>query len=154
MSHRNFNTRNMKVAFYDVDEYEEYMEDMDNETLTKLLLGIDYGLERADNRCTNVRMIVVLDPEVRVSDKQRAAVMAHLADKSTTILTIMDDLVVCMTPTKHVFALKILGEAKYITAAPPVAPPTNDEALAESQFEELDDMGLTQECDLSMEPFL
>ena len=72
--------------------------------------------------------------------------MAHLQEKQLTILSTMENVVVAKTKEDRIFALNITGGAKFVAVAP--AP---DDGSTGSQFVELDDMGLTQECVLDLE---
>ena len=133
------------MAFFDIDEEDRNVAPLSQASLTKLHAAIDYAIERTVTRDTNVKLCAVLDPDVEVNSEQTAALMAQLHEKQLTILSTMEDLVVAKTKEDRIFAFKINGGAKFVAVAP--AP---DDGSTGSQFVELDDMGLTQECLLEL----
>ena len=142
---RNYNTKEMKVAFFDRDEDDPNIASLSQATLTKLLSAIDYGIERTVTRNTNVKLCTLLDPDVEVSKEQMDGIMTRLREKQLTILVTTEDLVVGKTNDGKIFTLKITGGAKFVASIPAPAP---DDGSTGSQFDELENMGLTQECNL------
>ena len=146
MSSRNFNTKEMKIAFFDIDEDDRNVQPLSQPTMTKLLAGISYGIERSINRDTNVRMVVVLEPDSQVTAEQTTLVMDHLEAKDVTVISTFDEVVIGkIDGTNRIFALKLIGGARFVASS---AGATDDGSTG-SDFGFVEE-GLTQECNMAV----
>ena len=141
---RNFNTREMKVAFFDVDEDARNITHLEEGTMKKLLQAIDYSIERGKNRNTDVRMFVVLDLEVAPGPVQGDALMAGLKEKNVRVLVTGVDLIVGQTEEGHIITIKFAGAAGFVKHQD-----LNQSGDSSGSGFGYVEEGLTQECNLN-----
>lgn len=139
---RNFNSSNMKIAFFDMDIDERSMVSLDETSMKKLLKAIDYGIERASNREIDVRMFALINPDLDLSTEQKATVMTHIANagRANILSTIEDIIVLQLTDKKHTVIIKIFGGSSFNKVA------TGGDSSEGSKCEDYSDFGLTQVC--------
>jgi hypothetical protein len=144
MSSRNFNTAQMKINFFDIDEEDRNVSALGENSFKKLLKAIDYAAERALNRELNVRMYVILDPEMELTSELTASMMEHIDKRELTLIATTEDTIsVQLKKERFVVTIKLLGGATLVVT--PFSK-NKDDSDSGSDAENFEDLGLTQEC--------
>ena len=143
MTSNNFNTQEMKTAFFDFDEQDREITRLPQGSLAKLLRAIDYGIKRTTNRGINVKLHVLFDTDTFLDSDQSSQVMKRLEAKGATVIMTMEDLVVSKTDEGHIFAIRLSGGCKFQAVKANV---DEDDSSTGSGYDAMADMGLTQEC--------
>ena len=146
-----FNTKEMKVAFFDVDHKERDDAAMKDKTMDRLKCAINASIFRADYRNTDVVMMVVLAPTSIVTDEQSAELMAHIHSKKGRVIVTLGNLIVFEIgegSNTYKITIDFSGGSKHI-------PVSSDDRSGDadtsddSGYANIAGMGLTQECNLT-----
>ena len=140
-----FNTAEMRIMVFDMNEDQRTVVPLTEPSMTKLIKGLTYAIERAQNREIDVRFYCVMDPDTRISTDQSLKIMEHLRDSGVDVLFTSLDLVIGRNDQRDKIAFNFLGgnsNAGFIKAI--IKTEEEDEDNNGSQFTGYVDEGLTQ----------
>jgi hypothetical protein len=139
----NFNTGDMKVCFFDVDNKD--VAPLDEISMSKLLKAADYALHRAIKKNKSIKGFIVVNPGVVFGEEHFGALAAHFKKKKAKILSTVGDTLVLESEEEYIITIQMVGGARFVANLA-----DQDISTDESDFEDVNGMGLTQECALGL----
>jgi len=140
----NFNTKQMKVAFFDVSD-EDFFQPIDDIMMSNLLKAAAYALHRSNHRGESVHAYLVVSPVLHFGDKETGLLVAHFKNQGAKILSTDDLTFVVQSMKGHFVTFKVVGGHRYGTL-PAGKDDDSSSSGDSSSYEEMNNKGLTQEC--------
>lgn len=138
MPRPSYNTDEMKVCFFDIDEEDRNITPLSEQSMEKLLKAISYAVERCSTRNIGVRIPVVFATDVLIEQRHLDRIIAHLGEHKVDVRVTDKDLVIGFAKG-WVLAIRFHGSSGFVLPNLNSSKGSND-----SEFDYIAE-GLTQE---------